>query len=241
MAVLQSNFGEDITFGYPGMEADGELSNIITRVLESATCGFGKAVFRGANDRGAVTSQTLVGAGTAAAGNVGTSTITASPTVGYGARIGQYKILQLVTGATGTLAVYDPLGNLVAHGVIGTAITTIPSITSVTVTNGGTATAGDTFYIAVTGNELLGFTIANRSLPVTSDRAADTFIANDNLRIKNRGKIWVLAGANVADGDGVFVTSAGAITNVAAGNLPATGWQFDDTALSGAPVRLVRR
>ncbi|WP_126665557.1 structural cement protein Gp24 [Croceibacterium ferulae] len=56
MAVLQSSFGEDLQVGYPGMEADGELSNIITRTLETGTVGFGKAVYQGTNDRGAVTT-----------------------------------------------------------------------------------------------------------------------------------------------------------------------------------------
>lgn len=56
MAVLQSTFGEDIPNGYPGMEADGELSNIITRTIESASVGFGKAVYGGTNDRGCVTT-----------------------------------------------------------------------------------------------------------------------------------------------------------------------------------------
>lgn len=149
MAILQSNFVEDIAEGYPGMEADGELSNIITRTLESASCGFGKAVYRGTNDRGAVT-----------------------------------------TPAAGAL---------------------------------------------------YGFTIANKTLPVTNDRAADTFITKDSLRIKNRGKIWVTAGANVADGDQVYVTSAGAITNASSGNTIADGWTFDDTRQSGSPVRIVRR
>ena len=149
MAVLQGSFGEEIATGYPGMEADGELSNPITRTLEVASCGFGKAVYRGANDRGAVT-----------------------------------------TPAAGAL---------------------------------------------------LGFTIKNPGLPVTADRPADAFARGDNLRIKNRGKIWVLAGANVADGDPVYVTAAGAITNATTGNTAADGWTFDDTAASGAVVRIVRR
>jgi hypothetical protein len=148
MAVLQSTFGEDIPFGYPGMEADGELSNIITRTLESASVAFGKAVYVGANDRGCVTTPSA---------------------------------------------------------------------------------------------ELLGFTIARKGLPVTTARAADTFIQGDNVPIKNRGKIWVLAGAAVADRDQVYVTSGGAITNVSTSNQIATGWFFDDTVASGAPVRIVRR
>ena len=149
MAVLQSTFGEDIPVGYPGMEADGELSNIITRTLETGTIGFGKAVYRGTADRGA----------------------SATPAAGA----------------------------------------------------------------------LLGFTIANRSLPVTADRAADTYAAKDSLRIKNRGKIWVSAAVAVADGDPVYVTPGGAITNVATSNVAATGWEFDDTTAAAGLVRIVRR
>jgi len=149
MAVLQSTFGEDYPVAYAGMEADGETSNIITRSLESASCAFGKAVYRGSADRGAVT-----------------------------------------TPAAGTL---------------------------------------------------YGFTIANPGLPVTADRAADTFIAKDNLRIKNRGKIWVNAAVAVADGDPVYVTPAGLITNVATSNVAATGWEFDDTIAAAGLVRIVRR
>jgi len=149
MAVLQSTFVEDPAYAYAGMEADGELSNIITRTLESATCGFGKAVYRGTNDRGVVT-----------------------------------------TPAAGTL---------------------------------------------------LGFTIANKGLPVTAARAADTFITGDSLRIKNRGKLWVSAAVAVADGDPVYVTSAGAITNSSSGNTAATGWEFDETIAAAGLARIVRR
>lgn len=53
MAVVQNTFSEDIPVGYAGMEADGELSNIISRTLEgSANCPFGAPVYRGTNDRG---------------------------------------------------------------------------------------------------------------------------------------------------------------------------------------------
>lgn len=149
MAVVQNTFVEDIPVGYPGMEADGETSNIITRSLESASVGFGKAVYRGVADRGAS-----------------------------------------VTPAAGTL---------------------------------------------------YGFTIANRSLPVTVDRAADTYITKDNLRIKNRGKIWVTSSVAVADGDPVYVTPAGLITNVSTSNVAATGWEFDDTIAAAGLVRIVRR
>lgn len=76
MAVVQNTFVEDIPFGYPGMEADGELSNIETRTLEGATaCPFGRPVYKGANDRGCVLtpSANLVGFAIAHKGNVVTA------------------------------------------------------------------------------------------------------------------------------------------------------------------------
>jgi hypothetical protein len=61
MAVIQNTFVEDIPVGYPGMEADGELSNIITRTLEGDTaCAFGRPVYRGTADKGC---DLTVGAG----------------------------------------------------------------------------------------------------------------------------------------------------------------------------------
>lgn len=57
MAVVQSTFSEDIPVGYAGMEADGELSNIISRTLEGSTdCPFGAPVYRGSADKGVTLS-----------------------------------------------------------------------------------------------------------------------------------------------------------------------------------------
>lgn len=53
MAVLQSTFSEEIPGGFAGMDADGELSNIISRTLEGSTdCEFGRPVYRGSADKG---------------------------------------------------------------------------------------------------------------------------------------------------------------------------------------------
>lgn len=76
MAVVQNTFVEDIPFGYPGMEADGELSNIETRTLEGSTaCAFGRPVYQGTNDRGCTLtpSAALVGFAIAHKGNVVTA------------------------------------------------------------------------------------------------------------------------------------------------------------------------
>ena len=150
MAVLQSTFGEDIAYGFPGMEADGELSNIITGTLEGETaCPFGRAVFQGTADRG--------------------------------------------------------------------------------------------FTLTVSA-DLMGFAIARHGLPVTADRAADTFAPGDNVPAKNRGKIWVTSTTTADKGDPVyFVTATGAITNSSSGTTAATGWEFDDTITAPGLVRIVRR
>lgn len=55
MAVLQSTYGETIAIGLPGAPGNGELSNDISLVLEGSTaCAFGRPVYRGSADRGAV-------------------------------------------------------------------------------------------------------------------------------------------------------------------------------------------
>lgn len=54
MAELQTSYTETVPAGYPGMIANGETSNRITRTCEDAAgIGFGKPVYRGAGDHGA--------------------------------------------------------------------------------------------------------------------------------------------------------------------------------------------
>lgn len=53
MAVVQSTYSENMAAGYPGMIANGETSNRISRTVEDAAgIAFGKAVFRGTGDHG---------------------------------------------------------------------------------------------------------------------------------------------------------------------------------------------
>jgi hypothetical protein len=142
MAVTQSNFGETYEKGYAGMEADGELSNIVTRTLEgAAACAFGRPVYS----------------------------------------------------------------------------------------------------LTVAADELVGFAIADKTLPVTLERAADTFAPRDNIGVKERGKIWVPSTTAANKDQPVYVTPAGAITNVAGANIEASGWVFDDTIATAGVVRIIRR
>lgn len=241
MAELQTSYTESVTAGYPGMVANGETSNRISRTCEdSGGIGFGKAVYRGSGDHGCTATQALVGAGAAAAsGNVGTSTITTTPIVGAGAKIGRYTIIQLTTSATGELQVLDPDGLEVAQGVVGTAITTIPGITSVTVTSGGTATAGDTFYIDVTGNAFLGISEATSALALIAGATADKYPQYDNVTIMTGGAIFVTLGGSVTDGAPVSVDASGDF--VTGSGVPLSGWVFDQTGADDAVVIIAKR
>ena len=149
--VLQSTFSEDIPYGFAGMEADGELSNIISRTLEGDTaCPFGHPVYRGTADKGCDLSV---------------------------------------------------------------------------------------------DSDLLGFAIAKKGLPVTEDRAADTYAPGDTIAIKERGKIWVTVDSNGAtDGGQVYVvTATGVISSSSGSATAATGWFFEDTRSGAGIVRIVRR
>jgi hypothetical protein len=53
MAELQTSYTETIAQGYPGMVANGETSNRITRTVETAGgIAFGQPVYRGSGDHG---------------------------------------------------------------------------------------------------------------------------------------------------------------------------------------------
>jgi hypothetical protein len=59
---IQSSYATDYTEGYPGMVANGETSNRISRTVEDAAgIAFGKACFRGTGDHG-VTATPAAGA-----------------------------------------------------------------------------------------------------------------------------------------------------------------------------------
>lgn len=53
MAELQTVYTENLAAGYPGMVANGETSNRISRTVEtSGGIGFGRPVYRGSGDHG---------------------------------------------------------------------------------------------------------------------------------------------------------------------------------------------
>lgn len=86
--------------------------------------------------------------------------------------------------------------------------------------------------------KFLGVTIVDHGVPVLVAGAnPDRYAQGETAGIMKRGVVWVTPAVAVSDGDQVYVTPAGAFTNVAAGNV-AIPCEFDDTVGAGVRVRL---
>lgn len=212
MAIAQSSYGTTPAKGLPGQIANEEKCNKISRTVESsAGIGFGQPAFRGSGDHGVVKGGTFAatGAGSAAAsGNVGTGVITASPAITAGAKQGRYKAVLIGTSATAPYLVYDPDGQVVGDGLVASANTSIPGITTFTISNAGTMTAGDTYYIDVTYTanvKFVGLAVLNPAVPpAASGAAADLYPQYFTGAFMTQGQMYVTAGDTVVDGGDVY-------------------------------------
>lgn len=239
MAEVQTSYSETVNAGYPGMVANGETSNRISRTCEDAAgIGFGKAVYRGSNDHGCSGSTTLTAAPSEDAGNTGTGEIGAvTVTEEEGAQIGRYTLTLLETSATGEFTVEAPDGTIIGNGNIATEFDA--GGLTFTWANGGTMTVGDTGYIDVTGGEFLGITLAHQGQAVTSGQDADEYHQYDNVGIMTGGAIYVEAGETVVAGGNVYVDADGNFVDST--GIPCPGWVFDEGGADGDYVVIVKR
>lgn len=209
MAFAQTTYSSAPAIGLPGLIANEELCNKISREVESsAGIAFGQPAFRGSADHGIVIGGTFAatGAGSEAAGNVGTGVITDAPAITAGAKAGRYQAILLATSATAAYAVYDPDGILVGHGAVATANTTIPGITTFTITNAGTMTIGDTFYIDVTytaNADFVGLAVLTAAVPADAT-TPDAYPQYYTGAFMTKGTMYVTAGDTVVDGGDVY-------------------------------------
>ena len=207
MATYQTDYSTTPAKGLPGQIANEEKCNKVSRTVESAAgIAFGQPAFRGSGDHGVVVGAAFAatGAGSEGAANTGTSTITDAPVVAAGAKQGRYRILQLNTAATGALAIYDPDGNLVGEGVVGTEF--VADGITATVTGAGTPTAGDTFYVDVTytaNAAFLGLAVLNPAVPPNAT-TPDAYPQYFTGAFMTMGPMYVTAGASVVDGGDVY-------------------------------------
>lgn len=91
-----------------------------------------------------------------------------------------------------------------------------------------TWTTGDTKFV--------GVAVRERSInPANTDAV---FAQNDTARLITKGVIWVPVGENVAAGDPVYLTAAGAWMKTATSNTLVSNARWDTTATNGNLARL---
>lgn len=207
MTPFQDSYSETFVEGANGMIANSEPYNHISRT-NTEVLNFGQPAYEGAANHEAVAGAAFAatGVGSARAGNVGTGVITASPTITAGAQQGRYTATLIATGATAAYQVFDPAGRLVGNGNVATANTTIPGITTFTISNAGTMTAGDTYFIDVTFTEnakFLGLTIRDPVVPANAS-APDQYPVDYTCSIMDFGVMWVTCAGAVERGNPVY-------------------------------------
>lgn len=246
MAIAQSTYSDAPAKGLPGQIANEEKCNKVSRTVETtAGIAFGQPGFRGSIDHGVIAGATFAATGTgtaAASGNIGTGTITASPAITAGAKEGRYRIVLTGTSATAPYLVYDPDGLLVGHGVVATANTTITGITTFTISNAGTMTAGDTYFIdvAYTANTgFVGLAVLTPAVPpAASGAAADIYPLRYTGAFMTMGQMYVTAGASVVDGGDVYWNPATARYTSTTTHIRIPGAKFDTTGVDGDIVEV---
>lgn len=211
MAIAQSAYGTTPAKGLPGLVANEEKCNKISRSVESAAgILFGQPAFRGSGDHGVIAGATFAATsvGAADAGNVGAGAITAAPAVAAGAKPGAYKIVQVTGGATGAFNVFDPDGAFVDNGAVGTEF--VGGGLTFTITDPGTDPAiGDSYTVTVTftaNAAFMGLAVLTEAVPpvATGATLVDGYPQYYTGAFMTMGQMYVTAGATVADGDPVY-------------------------------------
>lgn len=209
MSTYQTTYSDAPAKGLPGQIANEEKCNKISRTVESsAGIGFGQPAFRGSGDHGVVVGGTFAatGAGSEGAANVGTGTITDAPTVAAGAKAGRYVIQLLATSSTAAFRIEDPDGAYVGEGNVATEF--VGGGLTFTISNAGTMTVGDTFYVDVTytaNAKFIGLAVLNPAIPpVASGQSADEYPQYFTGAFMTEGQMYVTAGDTVTDGSDVY-------------------------------------
>lgn len=244
MAEYQSVYSETYAPGAQGMIANSEPYNHVSRTNKAAVINFGVPVYNGAANHLCVPGATYAatGAGSAApSGNVGTGTITASPAVASPAKQGRYRAVLIATSATAPFLLYDPQGIVVGDGVVGSAAT-IDGIGPFTISNAGTMTAGDTYYIDVTytaNASFLGLSIRDPAVPALAS-APDQYPLNATVSIMDFGVMWVTCAGAVTRGAQVYWNPATGLYTAGTGIMIA-GAEFYESATDTLVRVKVRR
>lgn len=126
------------------------------------------------------------------------------------------------------------IANMVPATLISRTVETAAGVALGTAVEQGTEDYGCIAFAG--GGAVVGIAVRERSLdPNTPDK----FAQYDNARIMTKGSVWVTAAVAVDAGDDVYVTDAGAFTNVSSGNTQIVGARFD-TSTTGEALAIVR-
>lgn len=245
MATAQSSFSSAYTKAVPGMRANTELENVISRTVESAAgVAFGQPVYRGSDDHGCVVGGTFAATAAAVAGasNTGNGAMGAI-TVTAGAQRGVYQLVIIEPGANvGNFALYDPSGVFVLRGTVASAFS--GGGLAFTLADGATDfVAGDSFAITVTytANVVpLGIVVVDPSVPAASS-TPDALVQYQTASIMTQGVVWVTAGDTVVDGGAVYWDPADGRYTSTTTHIPLPNMFFDTSGVDGDLVRVVIR
>ena len=85
--------------------------------------------------------------------------------------------------------------------------------------------------------KFVGISLRDITLPVAN---ADVYVQRNTVACMTRGTVFAIPSANVADGDAVYYTAAGVLTNAAGGNtlIPNAVWETTTPSGSVGIVRL---
>lgn len=242
MATYQTTYSEAPAIGLPGQVANSELSNRISRVVESsAGLEFGQPAFRGSSDRGAVIGGTF--AATAVSAALGTNTgngTMGSVTVSAGAKQGVYTLTIIEPGANvGTFIVTDPDGDQIGDGVVASAFSA--GGLAFTLADGATDfVAGDSFTITVTytaNAKFIGLAILTPAVKAKAT-TPDSYAQYETAALLTTGQMYVTAGATVADGDAVYWNPATKRYTNTATHIAIPNAVFDTSGVDGGIVEI---
>jgi hypothetical protein len=241
MSTYQTSYALAAAIGLAGAIANAEASNRISRTVESAAgIAFGQPAFRGAGDHGVIAGGTFdaTGAGSEGAGNVGTGVITDAPAVAAGAKAGRYVIQLLATSATAAFRVEDPDGVFVGEGNVATEF--VGGGLTFTITNAGTMTIGDTFYVDVSldaNADFIGLAILNPAVPADAT-TPDAYPQYFTGAFLTSGSMYVVAGASVVAGGDVYWNPATKRYTSTVTHVRIPGAKFDTSGADGEIVEV---
>lgn len=247
---IQPTYADEIRTGFPGMVANKELSNIVSRTVASATLAFGALALKGAADHNVISAsaETVEASAPAAqAGNTGNGTFAATPVITAGTPQGAYhlEITDAVTNAgrfslTGPSG-YNEVGNVAAAFSVGGIAFTLQ--------DGATDfVAGDgfTFNVQATSGTDVGAVEGIAVADTTLGAEVANYVIYDTAGILTQGQIWVTAGAAVDATEAppvYYVAATGRYRGTGgSGTILVNNAQFDDSAAAnGDLVRISLR